>query len=49
MSNLIIIIEELRERLNKLVIYKKLTDEEVVFCSQELDMLLVKYEKIKKM
>lgn len=48
MNELEIIIEELRERLNELVLYRKLTNEEVIVCSQKLDILLVKYEKNKK-
>ncbi len=37
-------IEELRKKLNSLVINNSLTDERVIFFSQKLDMLLVKYE-----
>lgn len=36
MENLENKIESLREKLNSLIIDKELTDNEVVFCSQEL-------------
>lgn len=45
MSNLKSSIEILRKKLHFLILYKELTDDEVVICSQELDKLLVKYEK----
>lgn len=38
-------IERLREKLCLLLQNKELIDREVVICSQELDMLLVQYEK----
>lgn len=38
-------IESLREKLCLLLENKELTDIEVVICSQELDKLLVEYEK----
>lgn len=47
MSNLKSSIEILRKKLHFLILYKELTDDEVVICSQELDKLLVKYEKNK--
>lgn len=45
MDNLENKIESLREKLHSLIRDKELTDNEVVFCSQELDSLLVQYEK----
>lgn len=39
-------IEELRKRLNDLAIGKQFTDPEILKASQELDVLLVKYQKI---
>lgn len=38
-------IEELRENLCLLIENKELIDNEVVMCSQELDDLLVQYQK----
>ena len=38
-------IESLRERLCRLIETKELTDSQVVVCSQQLDELLVQYEK----
>lgn len=38
-------IENLREILHFLIINKELTDIQVVLCSQELDKLLIHYEK----
>lgn len=46
MSNLITSIEDLRKKLHLLILDKELTDDEVVICSQELDKLLTKYEKL---
>ncbi len=43
MSNLIKIIENLREILCSLIENKELTDVEVVLCSHVLDKFLVKY------
>ena len=40
-------IEYLRERLLILLSYNSLTSSKVVNCSQELDNLLVQYEKLK--
>jgi hypothetical protein len=39
-------IEILRERLYYLLSIKRFTDTSVVTCSQELDKLLVEYEKL---
>lgn len=47
MNNLKSSIEILRKKLHFLILDKKLTDYEVVICSQKLDKLLVKYEKEK--
>jgi len=41
-------IEFIREYLLKLISYKELTDNLVVNCSQELDILLTEYEKLKR-
>lgn len=41
-------IEKLREELYLLLLYKDLTDNKVVKCSQKLDKLLVKYENNKQ-
>ena len=41
-------IEKLREELYLLLLYKELTDNKVVKCSQKLDKLLVKYENTKQ-
>ncbi|MHC1685839.1 MAG: aspartyl-phosphate phosphatase Spo0E family protein [Clostridiaceae bacterium] len=41
-------IESLRYKLYWLIENKKLTDIEVIACSQKLDKLLVKYEKNRK-
>jgi hypothetical protein len=41
-------IEKLREELYLLLLYKDLTDNKVVKCSQKLDKLLVKYEHTKQ-
>jgi hypothetical protein len=38
-------IERLRKELHFLILNKELTDIQVVICSQELDKLLVQYEK----
>lgn len=40
-------IESLREKLYQLIEENELTDVSVVRCSQELDMILVEYEKNK--
>ena len=45
MSDLINDIENLRNNLYLLLEDKKLTDIKVVICSQELDKLLLQYEK----
>lgn len=45
MTELINNIESLRERLYLLLQNRDLTDIRVVVCSQELDRLLVQYEK----
>lgn len=45
MVDLINKIESLREKLYFLLLNKELTNIEVIICSQELDKLLVQYEK----
>lgn len=45
MNNLTDKIERVREKLRQLILNKKLTDTQVVFCSQELDKLLSEYNK----
>lgn len=45
MTNLINSIEDLREKLCSLIVNKELIDAEVVLCSQELDKLLLEYER----
>ena len=45
MTDLINNIESLRDKLALLLENKELTDIEVVICSQELDKLIVQYEK----
>ena len=45
MTDLIYNIESLRDKLALLLENKELTDIEVVICSQELDELIVQYEK----
>lgn len=47
MTNLKSSIEVLRKKLHSLIVDKKLTDDDVVICSQELDKLLLKYERNK--
>lgn len=44
-----IIIQELRARLHQIAGKKSLTDPEVVKASQELDKMLIKYERFFKM
>jgi len=39
-------IECLREKLHWLLLNKELTDFQVIICSQEIDTLLVQYEKL---
>lgn len=41
-------INNLRERLYALITCNKLTDENVVECSQKLDKLILEYQKHKK-
>ena len=45
MTNLKNNIESLRDKLGLLLEDKELTDIEVVICSEELDKLLIEYEK----
>ncbi|GBG56330.1 hypothetical protein SPFL3102_00459 [Sporomusaceae bacterium FL31] len=43
------IIQELRARLHEIASKRSLTDPEVIKASQELDEMLIKYEKFFKM
>lgn len=42
-------IEDLRNKLYQLILYRSLTDDKVVTYSQELDKLLVKYHNAQKL
>lgn len=42
-------IDELRNKLYQLILYRSLTDDKVVTYSQKLDKLLVKYHNARKL